>query len=59
LIFPAILATLVSGHLASHHQRPADAAISQRVFAILGLTLGYTWATFAVLVWVMVDMGGE
>src|SRR5215831_13887 len=24
LIFPAILATLVSGHLALYHQRPAD-----------------------------------
>ncbi len=51
LIFPAILATLVSGHLALYHQQPADGAKSQRIIAIIGLVLGYTWAAFALFVW--------
>ncbi len=61
LIFPAILATLVSGHLALYHQQPADGAISPRIFAIIGLVLGYTWAALAVLVWAanMGLLGGE
>jgi ABC-type sugar transport system permease subunit len=53
LIFPAILATLVGGHLALYHQQPADGAKSQRIFAIIGLVLGYTWAALAALVWLM------
>ncbi len=53
LIFPAILATLVGGHLALYHQQPADGAKSQRIFAIMGLVLGYTWAALAALVWLM------
>lgn len=61
LMFPAILATLMSGHLALYHQQPADGATSQRILAIGGLVLGYTWAALAVLVWAanMGFLGGE
>jgi hypothetical protein len=58
LIVPAILATLVSGHLALYHQQPADGAKSQRIFAIIGLVLGYIWAAFAVWVWVSLNGAG-
>ena len=59
LMFPAILVTLVSGHLALYHRPPAEGATSRRILAIIGLILGYTWATFAVWVWAMVGIGGE
>jgi hypothetical protein len=59
VIFPAILATLVSGHLALYHQQPAEGTTSPHIVAIVGLVLGYTWAALAVLVWVANIVGSE
>jgi hypothetical protein len=61
VIFPTILATLVSGYLALHYQRSAGTTTSQRLFARIGLVLGHVWAVIAILVLVAIafNFGSE
>jgi hypothetical protein len=46
-ILVAILAALVSGHVALYHHRRAALTTSRRNLAILGLALGYVWGAIA------------
>jgi hypothetical protein len=46
-ILVAILATLVSGHVALYHHKRAALTTSRRNLAILGLALGYVWGGIA------------
>jgi hypothetical protein len=56
VIFPTILATLVSGYLAVHHQRSAGATMPQRLLARVGLVLGHVWAVIAIVVVVVLAL---
>jgi hypothetical protein len=61
VIFPTILATLVSGYLAVHHQRSAGATMPQRLLARIGLVLGSIWGVIALVVLVAIafNIGSE